>query len=111
MTAPSRATVNGCPAAMASTKSSPREQASAAVVRVAIRSRNSPGSDPIHQLRTRSKKPVIGRPPSYVAQPHGYPKCVPGAKLGFDVVELPMRTKLADGRDLLFFGLPGHRPA
>lgn len=29
----------------------------------------------------------------------------------FDVVEAPTRAKLADGRDLLFFALPGHRPA
>jgi UDPglucose--hexose-1-phosphate uridylyltransferase len=29
----------------------------------------------------------------------------------FDVVESPTRAKLADGRDLLFFALPGHRPA
>ncbi|SPM28944.1 Galactose-1-phosphate uridylyltransferase, partial [Mycobacterium terramassiliense] len=29
----------------------------------------------------------------------------------FDVVTAPTRAKLADGRDLLFFALPGHRPA
>jgi UDPglucose--hexose-1-phosphate uridylyltransferase len=40
-----------------------------------------------------------------------------GAKLGpaggllFDIVTAPTRAKLADGRDLLFFALPGHRPA
>jgi UDPglucose--hexose-1-phosphate uridylyltransferase len=29
----------------------------------------------------------------------------------FNVVTAPTRAKLADGRDLLFFSLPGHRPA
>ncbi|OBI51135.1 galactose-1-phosphate uridylyltransferase [Mycobacterium sp. E787] len=29
----------------------------------------------------------------------------------FDLVTAPTRAKLADGRDLLFFALPGHRPA
>jgi UDPglucose--hexose-1-phosphate uridylyltransferase len=29
----------------------------------------------------------------------------------FDIVTAPTRAKLADGRDLLFFALPGHRPA
>ncbi|ORW85561.1 galactose-1-phosphate uridylyltransferase [Mycobacterium sp. IEC1808] len=29
----------------------------------------------------------------------------------FDVVRAPTRATLADGRDLLFFALPGHRPA
>ncbi|OMC44367.1 galactose-1-phosphate uridylyltransferase [Mycobacterium sp. IS-1264] len=33
------------------------------------------------------------------------------AKLVFNVVTPPTRAKLADGRDLLFFSLPGHRPA
>jgi UDPglucose--hexose-1-phosphate uridylyltransferase len=32
-------------------------------------------------------------------------------KLVFDIVTGPTRAKLADGRDLLFFSLPGHRPA
>ena len=32
-------------------------------------------------------------------------------KLVFDIVTPPTRAKLADGRDLLFFSLPGHRPA
>ena len=32
-------------------------------------------------------------------------------KLVFDIVTGPTRVKLADGRDLLFFSLPGHRPA
>ncbi|OBI28340.1 galactose-1-phosphate uridylyltransferase [Mycobacterium sp. E2238] len=32
-------------------------------------------------------------------------------KLVFDIVTAPTRAKLADGRDLLFFALPGHRPA
>ena len=32
-------------------------------------------------------------------------------KLVFDIVTAPTRAKLADGRDLLFFSLPGHRPA
>ena len=54
MTTPSSATVSGCPVALVSRKSTPREQASAAVVRVAARSRSSPGSEPIHQFRARS---------------------------------------------------------
>ncbi|ORA78787.1 galactose-1-phosphate uridylyltransferase [Mycobacterium malmoense] len=33
------------------------------------------------------------------------------SKLVFDIVTAPTRAKLADGRDLLFFALPGHRPA
>jgi UDPglucose--hexose-1-phosphate uridylyltransferase len=33
------------------------------------------------------------------------------AKLVFDVVTAPTRAKLADGRDILFFALPGHRAA
>ncbi|TAM73096.1 MAG: galactose-1-phosphate uridylyltransferase [Mycobacterium sp.] len=33
------------------------------------------------------------------------------SKLVFDIVTGPTRAKLADGRDLLFFALPGHRPA
>jgi UDPglucose--hexose-1-phosphate uridylyltransferase len=33
------------------------------------------------------------------------------SKLVFDVVIAPTQAKLADGRDLLFFALPGHRPA
>ena len=44
-------------------------------------------------------------------EPHGYPNWVAAAKLVFDVVEAPTRAKLADGRDVLFFALPGHRPA
>ncbi|OBF04792.1 galactose-1-phosphate uridylyltransferase [Mycobacterium sp. ACS4054] len=31
-------------------------------------------------------------------------------QLVFDIVTAPTRAKLADGRDLLFFALPGHRP-
>ncbi|WP_108926184.1 galactose-1-phosphate uridylyltransferase [Mycobacterium montefiorense] len=31
-------------------------------------------------------------------------------RLVFEVVTAPTRAKLADGRDLLFFALPGHRP-
>jgi hypothetical protein len=50
MSTPSKATVSGWPVALVSRKSSVRAQASAAVVRVAIRSRSSPGSDPIAQL-------------------------------------------------------------
>ncbi|MGZ4582840.1 MAG: galactose-1-phosphate uridylyltransferase [Mycobacterium sp.] len=33
------------------------------------------------------------------------------AKLVFDIVTGPTQAKLADGRDLLFFSLPGHHPA
>ena len=54
MTTPSNATVSGCPVALVSTKRISSEQASAAVVRVAIRSRSSPGSEPITQFRARS---------------------------------------------------------
>ncbi|HEY3996672.1 MAG TPA: galactose-1-phosphate uridylyltransferase [Mycobacterium sp.] len=32
-------------------------------------------------------------------------------KLVFDIVTAPTRAKLADGRELLFFALPGHHPA
>jgi UDPglucose--hexose-1-phosphate uridylyltransferase len=34
-----------------------------------------------------------------------------GAKLVFEIVTVPTRAKLADGRDLLLFALPGHFPA
>jgi UDPglucose--hexose-1-phosphate uridylyltransferase len=34
--------------------------------------------------------------------------CLP--RLVFDIVTAPTRAKLADGRDLLFFSLPGHTP-
>jgi hypothetical protein len=54
MTTPSNATVSGWPVALVRKKRIAREQASAVVVRVAIRSRNNPGSEPIHQLRARS---------------------------------------------------------
>jgi UDPglucose--hexose-1-phosphate uridylyltransferase len=43
--------------------------------------------------------------------PHGYPNYRKPAKLVFDIVTAPTRAKLADGRELLFFALPGHRPA
>lgn len=42
---------------------------------------------------------------------HGYPNREAATKLVFDIVTGPTRAKLADGRDLLFFSLPGHRPA
>ncbi len=42
---------------------------------------------------------------------HGYPNCAAATKLVFDSVTGPTRAKLADGRDLLFFALPGHCPA
>ena len=48
---------------------------------------------------------------SRVLTQHGYPNCVAAAKLVFDIVTAPTRAKLADGRDLLFFALPGHCPA
>ncbi len=54
MTTPSRATVRGCPAALVTRYMISSEQPSAAVVRVAIRSRSRPGSDPIHQFRALS---------------------------------------------------------
>jgi len=54
MTTPSSATVSGCPVALVSRKSITREQASAAVVRVAIRNRSNPGSEPTHQVRAFS---------------------------------------------------------
>lgn len=34
-----------------------------------------------------------------------------GGRLVFDIVTAPTRAKLADGRDLLFFSLPGHEAA
>lgn len=43
--------------------------------------------------------------------PHGYPNYRKPAKLVFDIVIAPTRAKLADGRELLFFALPGQRPA
>ena len=43
--------------------------------------------------------------------PHGYPNCVAATTLVFDIVTAPTRAKLADGRDLLFFSLPGRPPA
>ncbi len=54
ITTPSSATVRGCPVALVSRKSTTREQASAAVVRLAIRNRNNPGSEPIAQVRAPS---------------------------------------------------------
>ncbi len=51
---PSSATVTGWPVARVSRKRITRAQASAAVVRLAIRSRSNPGSEPINQFRARS---------------------------------------------------------
>jgi UDPglucose--hexose-1-phosphate uridylyltransferase len=48
---------------------------------------------------------------SLVVTQHGYPNRAAATKLVFDIVTGPTRAKLADGRDLLFFALPGHRPA
>ncbi|OBI99560.1 galactose-1-phosphate uridylyltransferase [Mycobacterium sp. 1465703.0] len=42
---------------------------------------------------------------------NGYPNRAAATKLVFDIVTGPTRAKLADGRDLLFFSLPGHHPA
>jgi UDPglucose--hexose-1-phosphate uridylyltransferase len=42
---------------------------------------------------------------------NGYPNRTAATKLVFDIVTGPTRAKLADGRDLLFFSLPGHHPA
>jgi UDPglucose--hexose-1-phosphate uridylyltransferase len=42
---------------------------------------------------------------------HGYPNRAGRPRLVFDVVTAPTRATLADGRDLLFFALPGHVPA
>jgi UDPglucose--hexose-1-phosphate uridylyltransferase len=39
------------------------------------------------------------------------PNCVTATKLVFDIMTGPTQAKLADDRDLLFFSLPGHRPA
>lgn len=58
-TTPIRATVNGCPVAIVSRYNTSSEQPSAAVVRVAIRSRSSPGSEPIAQLCARCKRAAI----------------------------------------------------
>ncbi|ETA97873.1 hypothetical protein O976_24790 [Mycobacterium avium subsp. paratuberculosis 10-8425] len=54
ITTPSNATVNGCPVALVSSHSASSDSPSAAVVRVAMRSRSKPGSEPITQLRARS---------------------------------------------------------
>ncbi len=40
----------------------------------------------------------------------GYPNRLAPARLVFDIVTGPTRAELADGRELLFFALPGHRP-
>jgi UDPglucose--hexose-1-phosphate uridylyltransferase len=48
--------------------------------------------------------------PLVCGTPHGYPNRVAAAKLVFDVVTALTRAKLADGRDLLFFALPGRSP-
>lgn len=48
---------------------------------------------------------------SLVVTRHGYPNRAAATKLVFDIVTGPTRAKLADGRDLLFFSLPGHHPA
>ncbi len=42
---------------------------------------------------------------------HGYPNGFAAAKLVFEIVTGPTRAKLADGREMLFFSLPGHFPA
>lgn len=49
--------------------------------------------------------PLVGR------HHPGYPNRAGLPKLVFDAVTAPTPVKLADGRDLLFFALPGHRPA
>jgi len=49
--------------------------------------------------------------PLFCRTPHGYPNRVAATKLVFDIVTAPTRVKLADSRELLFFALPGHRPA
>jgi hypothetical protein len=54
MTTPSNATVSGWPAALVSRNRIAKAQANAAVVRIAIRSRSNPGSEPMAQLRARS---------------------------------------------------------
>lgn len=64
----------------------------------------TPGATPLVSLGSATAIWSGGRVP-------GYPNCVAAAKLTFNVVESPTRAKLADGRDLLFFSLPGHRPA
>ncbi len=48
---PSSATVSGCPVALVSRNSASSAVANAPVVRLAVRSRTNPGSDPIAQLR------------------------------------------------------------
>lgn len=45
---------------------------------------------------------------SLARTPHGYPNRAAATKLVFDIMG-PTRAKLADGRDLLFFSLPGRR--
>ncbi|BBY39132.1 galactose-1-phosphate uridylyltransferase [Mycobacterium mantenii] len=48
---------------------------------------------------------------SLALTPHGYPNRAAATKLVFDIVTGPTRANLADGRELLFFALPGNRPA
>ena len=58
ISAPSSATVSGCPVALVSRNRISSATASATVVRVAIRSRSNPGSDPIAQFRARTYSAV-----------------------------------------------------
>ncbi len=67
ISAPSSATVIGWPVALVSRNRTSSAVASAPVVRVAIRSRSRPGSDPIIQLRARSYSAVAS--PSTRGQP------------------------------------------
>jgi UDPglucose--hexose-1-phosphate uridylyltransferase len=85
------------------------------------------GSEPISQLCARSTKAVIGWSWRVAATPHSCTTCGPDTRdglvsffygsprrrrrrLGFQFVTAPTRAKLADGRELLFFSLPGHTP-
>lgn len=49
-----------------------------------------------------------GPPATPTTAVHDHP---PGYPLVFEIVTAPTRAKLADGRELLFFSLPGRRPA
>jgi UDPglucose--hexose-1-phosphate uridylyltransferase len=91
---------------LVSTNSIPSANANAAVVRVAIRSRSSPGSDPIAQFSARPYR-VASESDTLTASLYVD---------RLSIVTLvnatePTPAKLADGRELLFFSLPGHTPA
>ncbi len=62
-------------------------------------------------LTDRDATMVITTPLTSAGHKHGYPNRLAPTKLVFDIVTGPTRAELADGRELLFFSLPGHCPA